>query len=152
MSSRKQLQKLIEKEGECILSLRADIKKIEGQIQLKQSYIQGLTDSLKYLPKSDSGSDAPAKLREGSDIAKARDVLIKAGKSLHVTDILKLMGKEVSKNHKTSASGYLSTYARRGQFFKKTAPNTFCAIELETTDQPAVPPDDFGIEKIAGKN
>lgn len=152
MSSRKQLQKLIEKEGEAITVLHAEIKKLEGQIQLKQSYIQGLTDSLKYLPKADTGAEAPAKLREGSDIAMARDVLVKAGKALHVTEILKLMGKEVSKNHKTSASGYLSAYARKGLFFKKTAPNTFCAIETQTIDESDGPPDDFGIDKMAEKN
>ncbi len=152
MSSRRQLGKLIEKEEQGICSLRAEIAKLENAIKLKQSYIQGLTDSLKYLPKADTGADAPVKLREGSDIAMARDVLIKAGKALHVTEILKQMGKEVSKNHKTSASGYLSVYARKGLFFKKTAPNTFCAMETEVPDQPTVPPDDFGIEKMAEKN
>jgi hypothetical protein len=152
MSSRKQLQKLIEKEEQTICSLRSDIKKLEGQIQLKTSYVQGLTDSLKYLPKADNGSDAPVKLREGSEIATARDILLKAGKALHVSEILKLMGKEASKNHKTSASGYLSAYARKGLFFKKTAPNTFCAIEIEAADQSATPPDDFGMENKMQKN
>jgi len=152
MSSRKQLEKLIEKEEQNIVSLRAEATKIEHAITLKESYIQGLTDSLKYLPKADTGADTQVKLREGSDIAMARNVLLKAGKALHVTEILKLMGKEVSKNHKTSASGYLSAYARKGLFFKKTAPNTFCAMELETPDHPAVPPDDFGIESRALKN
>ena len=152
MSSRKQLQRLIEKEEQNIVSLQADITKLDNEIKLKRSYIQGLTDSLKYLPKADTGGDAPVKLREGSDIAIARQVLLKAGKALHVTEILKLMGKEVSKNHKTSASGYLNAYARKGLFFRKTAPNTFCAIELETPDHLAVPPDDFGMESRASKN
>jgi retron-type reverse transcriptase len=147
MSSRKQLEKLIEKEEVFITSLRSSITDIESQIKLRESYIQGLRDSLKYLPKIGNGTDAPPQLRPGSEIATVRDILTKAAKPLHVTEILKLMGKEASKNNRTSTSGYLSSYVRKGQFFKKTAPNTFAVIDADNASQTTLPPEDFGTDK-----
>lgn len=73
----------------------------------------------------------PQELRSGSKIYRAREVILAAGRPLHVRQILAAMNEEDSRANRTALGGSLGNYARRGQFFTKTAPNTFGLVEFK---------------------
>ncbi len=124
MGIRENLQKLVAKKLEEISSLELKIKEANA-------YIQGLQDSIKLLPR-DASNGAEYTLRDGSALAKTRDVLKAAGAPLPIADILKALGTPQDKKHRISLAGTLSGYARDGKVFTKTAPNTFGLIEFRT--------------------
>src|SRR5437870_11893144 len=139
MGIREKFQKLLTKKQEEIVAL-------EHQIREAKAYVQGLQDSMKLLPRDGSGI-AEHTLREGSALAKTRDVLRAAGVPLPIADILKSLGKPNDKEHRTSLAGTLSGYARDGKVFTKTAPNTFGLLEFRATPSGADGdeiPEDFG--------
>lgn len=139
MSLRVELQKRIEKK-------QAEIREHEEMIRQAQSYIQGLQDTLKLIPKDGDVGEPDAAFRHGSNVAKARDALRAAGRPLHITEILKAIGQPTDKKHRLALGGSISSYARRDKVFKKVAPNTFGLIELESlsfTDVPAIGEDDM---------
>ena len=137
MGIRENLQKLVSKKLE-------EISVLELQVKEAKAYIQGLQDSIKLLPR-DGSSAAEYTLREGSALAKTRDVLKTAGTPLTIADILKALGTPQDKKHRISLAGTLSGYARDGKVFTKTAPNTFGLIEFRSV-QPNEDeiPEDFG--------
>jgi hypothetical protein len=109
-----------------------------------KAYIQGLQDSMKFLPRDGNGA-AEYVLREGSALAKTRDVLRTAGTPLPIADLLKALGKPQDKEHRTSLAGTLSGYARDGKVFTKTAPNTFGLLEFRAIQpEDSEIPEDFG--------
>ena len=116
---------------------------LERQLAEGRAYLAGLQDSLKLLPSE--GGAAPENLREGSDLAKARDLLRKEGKPLHLEELLKRMGKEVSRNSKGALGGNLGSYVRKGMVFTRTGPNVFGLVEFEAQPQPDEPPATFGL-------
>jgi len=136
MGIRENLQKLINKKLEENMSL-------ERQVMENKAYIQGLQDSMKLLPR-DGSAAADYILREGSALAKTRDVLKAAHIPLPIADILKALGKPQDKKHRISLAGTLSGYARSGKVFTKTAPNTFGLLEFKAQSDGDEIPDDFG--------
>jgi hypothetical protein len=137
MGIRENVQKLITKKLEENVSL-------EHQIMSNKAYIQGLQDSMKFLPRDGNGV-AEYVLREGSALAKTRDALRAAGTPLAIVDILRALGKPQDKEHRTSLAGTLSGYARDGKVFTKTAPNTFGLLEFRTIpSEDSEIPEDFG--------
>jgi hypothetical protein len=132
MSSRKAIERLIEKAEEEQASLRR-------QIELKDAYIQGLKDTIRYLPKSPEKSDGQTILRAGSEIAKAHEIILKEGKPMHIGEILKRLGKETTKQNRASLSSYIGSFVRKGEYFTRPAPNTFGVVEIdqETNEPPA---------------
>jgi hypothetical protein len=124
MQIQRELERRIERK-------RQEIADLKQQLNTAESYLAALQDTLKLLPKE---GDKEVVLRAGSDLARARDFIKAQGRPLHVTDILKGIGKEVNKPNKISLSGSLGGYVRRGVIFTKPAPNTFGLIELESTE------------------
>jgi len=140
---REELQKRIEKK-------HLEIRELEKQLAAAHAYIEALQESMKLLPK-DIGTTKIAPdhaLRPGSAVAKAREAILKAGKPLHITEILKAIDRPVDKNNRVSLSGSLSGYVKREEIFTRPAPNTFGLAELNHDEMPAEepeePPDDFG--------
>ena len=137
MSSRNAIEKMIKTAEEEQAYLRK-------QIELKDAYIQGLKDTMRYLPKSPDKSNGKTALRAGSDIAKAREIIIKEGKPMHVAEIIKRLGKEVTKQNRASLSSYIGSFVRSGEYFTRPAPNTFGVVEFEENQGATEPPPDFG--------
>jgi hypothetical protein len=108
------------------------------------AYIQAMQDMLKSLPR-DPGDARSANLvlRPGSAMAQAREAIQKVGKPLHISDILRAIGRPVDKETRTSIGGSISNYVRRGEVFTRTAPNTFGLVGMES-GTPSEPPDGFG--------
>jgi hypothetical protein len=132
------------------MDLRTDIfKRIERKqaenrewmlkIRENNAYVQGLQDTLRVLSKDSSQSPAvsaaPAAadraLRHGTALAKTREIIRSAGKPLHITEILKALGKPIDRKNRANLSGTISAYARKSQIFSKSAPNTFGLIEMD---------------------
>ncbi|SRR5258708_1470655 len=136
MGLRENFQKLIDKKQQ-------EIRALEMQLREAGAYIQALQDSMKLLPRNpELNSESEHILREGSALAKTRDLLRKSGTPLPINEILKLLGKPQDTKHRISLAGTLSGYARKGRVFTKTAPNTFGLIEFgipEQTDEEELP-------------
>lgn len=107
---------------------RQEIADLKQQLNTAETYLGALQDTLKLLPKE---GDREVVLRAGSDLAQARDFIKAKGCPQHVNDILKGINKEPNKSNKTSLSGSLGGYVRKGVIFTKPAPNTFGLLELE---------------------
>jgi hypothetical protein len=140
MKFRDDLLKRIEKK-------ELEIRDLEKQLAAANAYLQALQETIRILPKEPFGSSAsPAQvLRPGSAVAKAREAILKAGKPLHITELLKSLGRPVDKNSRVSLSGSLSGYVKRNEIFTRPAPNTFGLIELNHSEMPEdEPPEDFG--------
>jgi hypothetical protein len=135
MGLRDNFQKLIDRKQQ-------EIRALEMQLREASAYIQALQDSMKLLPRDVAGSADQSEhtLREGSTLAKTRDLLKQSGAPMPISEILKMLGKPQDKKHRVSLAGTLSGYARKGRIFTKTAPNTFGlvefgAVEPETEDE-----------------
>jgi hypothetical protein len=129
MGLRENFQKLIDKKQQ-------EIRAFEMQVREASAYIQALQDSMKLLPRDPEINSATEHvLREGSTLAKTRDLLRKSGTPLPISEILKLLGKPQDTKHRISLAGTLSGYARKGRVFTKTAPNTFGLLEFGTPAQ-----------------
>jgi len=140
MKFRDDLLKRIEKK-------ELEIRDLEKQLAAANAYLQALQETVRILPKEPLGSPmSPAQvLRPGSAVAKAREAILKAGKPLHITELLKALGRPVDKNSRVSLSGSLSGYVKRNEIFTRPAPNTFGLIELNHSEMPEdEPPEDFG--------
>ena len=130
MGVRENLQKLADRKAQEILDL-------EHQIDMAKTYLQAIQDAIKAVPKdyqSNGGcaEDRGGELRAGTLLAKARDVLRSNGLPMHVTDILKAIGVESTKNARVSLVGSLGSYVRKGQVFTRPAHNTFGLVGMKS--------------------
>lgn len=124
MDIREELQKRIEKKEQ-------EIREYERKIAEASAYLQALGDMLRLLPKTSATPPNPdMALRPGTAMAKAREAIKKAGKPLHIVDILNAIGRPVNRENRGSIGGSLSAYVRKGEVFAKVAPNTFGLVEL----------------------
>lgn len=136
MGAREILQKLYDKK-------QAEINDLESQLSQAKAYLQAIQDSIKAMPRESAAAEQS--LRAGSGLARTRDILKVSGKPMHVSEILKALGKPVDKKSKLSLSGSLATYARRREIFVRTAPNTFGLIESGSAPKGTEDlPDNFG--------
>jgi hypothetical protein len=128
-----------------IAKKQQEITELELQLRDAKSYLQALQDSLKFIPRDASSNDSftGAGLRPGSALSKARDAIKKAGKPLHINDLLTATGKTLDKKSKVSLAGSLSNYARKQEIFTKTAPNTFGLREFDFPAEEQLP-ESFG--------
>jgi len=135
MGLRNDFQKRIEKKQQ-------EIRDLELKLKEANSYLQALLDSLKLLPRDSDAANSEQVLRPGTTLAKARDAIKKAGKPLHVSEILKILEKPIDKKNRVSLGGSLSGYVRRGEIFTRPSPNTFGLRELEELESEPSPPED----------
>jgi hypothetical protein len=103
-----------------------------------------MQDAIKALPREAMNASQPRELRPGTAVANARDFIKNAGRPLHITDILKGLGKPADTKNKLSLSGSLAGYVRDGQIFTRPAPNTFGLIEFGNGKVSDEIPEDFG--------
>lgn len=146
MGFRQELRRRIEKK-------RGEIVTLEVKLREAQVYIQALEDTLKFAPLDDDDDEAPPplamkELREGSAIARAKEAIQKAGKPLHINDLLvALGGKSDDKDARSALSGSLAAYVRKNEIFTRPAPNTFGLLDVKAPAlKAAVPPPFFGLD------
>ena len=128
----------------------SEIQDLEMRLRDSRVYIQAMQEVLKMLPRdggSSAAAEVPITLRDGSLASLAREGILEKGKPLHVSELLGTMGKEDNRDNRTSLSGTLAAYVRKGEVFTRPAPNRFGLIELghkTVASVPTEPPDDFG--------
>jgi hypothetical protein len=145
MDARKDIEKRIEKE-------KAKITELQNQIELSQSFIQGLQEALKILPRNGTiqSSRRGSTIREGSDMAKIRDLIRERERPMHIGEIVIGIGRENTKANRMSISGSLGRYVRKNIVFNRPRPNTFSLINMKETTDVEIP-SDFGSEEIHTK-
>jgi hypothetical protein len=144
---KEELQKRIERKVE-------EIREMEIRLREAQSYLTALQDMSKLLPRDQNATQDPSQvLRPGSAVARAREAIKRAGKPLHITEILNAIGSEADKKNRISLGGSLSGYSRRGEIFTRPAPNTFGLLEFQnaTVRAEAEPPVGFGVVGVVGE-
>lgn len=145
MSARSQVEKKIQAKQE-------EIADFEAQIEKAQAYIQAMQEVLRLLPREEGDTVSSENLpRHGSAMAKTRELLLETGKPMHITDILKGIGKENTKSQRLSVSGSLRSYARKGQVFTQEGGNVFGLVEFQAHNSNGrpfkeVPPKGFGLD------
>lgn len=129
---------------------RQEIAALEEKLRSAKIYLQALEDITKAFGASEETARPDSVLKSGSAVSQARDAILKAGKSLHIADIVAAIGREDTRDVRGSVGSALSAYVRRGEIFTRPAPNTFGLIELghesAADANDAGPPDDFGRE------
>jgi hypothetical protein len=130
MGLREQIQKKIDAKEQ-------ELNDLQNQIREGRAYIQGLQETLKIVGREQqdtfeaSDRTKVAVLRHGSLLSHAREAILKAGKPLHITSILKAIGKPDDKHNRISLSGSLAAYVRKGEIFTRPEPNTFGLKEMD---------------------
>ena len=136
---------LREKFEEKIRKKEQEIQEYENKIREAKAYLQALQDTIRLLPKEEGSISVESKLRPGSAAYKTMIFLKKAGKPMHINEILKSIGKTTSKKDRISLGGSLSWYIRKNEIFTRPAPNTFGLKSMEKSEEE--PPEDFGLNK-----
>lgn len=139
MGLRQEFQKRIDKKEQ-------EIRELDLRLREANAYLQALQESMRLLPREDLGSNGSVPvLRPGTMLSKAMEIIKKAGRPMHVSEILKGLEKPLDKKNKVSLGGSLSGYVRRGEIFTRPAPNTFGLIEFEASATPEDElPESFG--------
>ena len=139
MGARDNLQRLIDRKQQ-------EIEELESHLGEARVYVQALQDAIRALPKENLLGSSEASLRPGTIVYRVREMLKASGKPMHISEILKELGRPVDKDNRVSVAGTLSAYVRDGQIFSRPAPNTYGLID----GMPAAPllteelPDSFG--------
>ena len=137
------LRKIEKKQAELVAMERAfELSKAGAE-----AYIQAYQDMLKSLPRESSETRPEAMFRVGSAAKRTRELIIEAVRPLHINDILKGLGKGDDRASRASLTSALGAYARKGEVFVRTAPNTFGLLEMghvAGTQAVDEPPADFG--------
>jgi hypothetical protein len=137
MAIKDNLQRLISRKEQ-------EINELEQKLRDARIYLQAVQDSIKALPREAMDANQVKELRPGTAVANARELIKSAGRPLHITDILRGLGKPVDAKNKLSLSGSLAGYVRDNQIFTRPAPNTFGLREFLNGDKSADLPEDFG--------
>jgi hypothetical protein len=140
MSARTEIEKKIDRKTQEIVALEAQIKEA-------RSYISGLQDALKVLPKDVTSSDiGEKKLRSGTDVAKAEQFILREGKPVYIVKILEGIGKEATKANIRSLGGAMNAYVRDGRIFTRPRPNTYGHVKFSGSSGDIDLPPDFGLD------
>lgn len=145
MSERKAIEDRLRKK-------QLEIAGLEEKLKSAKIYVSALQDVLKLVSRDDDQADpAEAKLRPGSTVAQARDIILERGEPVHIDDLLAAMGKDVNRDSKASLAGSLAAYVRKEEIFTRPAPNTYGLVELGHTDieeEEEAPPPGFGRQPL----
>jgi hypothetical protein len=134
MSSTRELKKRIAKERLRLEEHRKELGELQTKVHRAEAYITGLEEALKFMPVETEEQSLGA-LRPNSAMDLARRALLKAGHPLHITDLLRAIGRDENDKNKSSVASSIRNYARNGQFFTVAAPNTFGLIEFPSGAQ-----------------
>ncbi|MBI3795309.1 MAG: hypothetical protein HY280_11385 [Nitrospinae bacterium] len=112
-----------------IVKKKAEIQELENKLLQEKAYLQALEDSIKHFSKDSPGGETS--MRENSSAGLARSALRKHGKRMHINDILKAIGKPLTKKDRQNLSGTLAAYVRRRDTFTRPSPGVYGLIEFE---------------------
>jgi len=129
-----EIQRLVSEKEELLCKVRT----LDDEIRTAEASIAAYRDALGLVPITSTESSGATEFRSGSIPARAYDALKASGAPLHVTELILAMGGEVSRSSRTTISGSLSNYVRKGEIFTRPAGNTFGLLEWEAADRGVV--------------
>lgn len=149
MSERNKIQDRIRRK-------QSEIAQLEDKLRSAKVYLAALQDVIKMLAGEEE-PEAIGKLRPGSSVAQAREIILAKGEPVHLDDLITAMGKPLTQSAKSSLAGSLAAYVRQNEIFTRTAPNTFGLIELdhdalELQREVEEPPEGFGRAPVAAES
>ena len=109
MNERKKIEDRLRKKEQ-------EIQELEEKMKAARVYIGALQDVLKLLPRETN----VVALRPGSAVAQAREIILQAGKPVHINAILEGLGKEGTREARASLTSSLASYVRRGEIFTRS--------------------------------
>jgi hypothetical protein len=135
--------------GERLRKKMQEVQSLEERLRTARIYVQALQDVMKHMgaPVAATETKPERSLRAGSGVSQARDVILKAGKPVHISELLAGIGKEDTRDSRASLNSSLAAYVRRSEIFTRPAPNTYGLVELgheDAAEPEPSPPDDFG--------
>ncbi len=139
MGLREKFQKRIDEK-------RQEIASLQNRIRDLKVYVQAVEDTMRLLPRENQ-EDRSSDLRTGTNIHKAYAALSERGAPMHISDIVKAIGKPDEHDNRVALGGSISAYVRKGQLFTRPAPNTFGLLEFPQKPAANVPPPNFGVEE-----
>lgn len=150
----KTINREIEAKKKELLKIDSQLEEIQQQRGQVQSFIDGMERTIQLLSRDVSHQKPESILRSNSDPAKARAAILKAGKPLHVNEILGNWIKDITTKDRVSLSSSLGAYARKEEIFTKVAPRVFGLLELGHNEEgyqeelisEDEPPADFGLK------
>lgn len=112
-----------------ISAKKAEILELQKRLAEAEAFVAGLEAAKRASQRAASMSNEPEQLRPGSLMFRAREAMQKAGKPLHVVEMLEIIGESTERKKRAAFAGSVASYARKGKFFKKVGPNTFCLLD-----------------------
>ena len=130
----------------------AEVLLLEEKLKSARIYVKALQDVIKEIHRDTSSVESvevesEVALRKGSAVAKAREVIVSRGAPIYIDDLIKALGREITRETKASLTSSLAAYVRKGEIFTRPAPSTFGLIELnhyEIEETQDGPPPGFG--------
>jgi len=119
-----------------IAAKRRERDSAQESIRRADAYIAAWEEALKMLPRdrpAEPNGEVPVAtvtLRRGSDVAKARGVILVKKQPMHVSELVKAIGREDTRGARAALASSLAAYCRKEQIFVRTEPNTFGLAEL----------------------
>ena len=133
-----------------VLQKRKELTELELKVRELTAYVRALEDTLRLADHSDEvkGGDGP-QLRPSSEMARTRTELQRAGKPLHISEILGAIGKRDDAKSRVSLASALASYVRKRHIFTRPQPNTFGLVEFgavggKISFPQSDPPENFG--------
>lgn len=131
---------------------QSEIQSLEEKLKAAKVYVKALQDVIKAIDKGPNvvnGGEAGATLRKGSLVAQAREAILERDAPIHIDELLEALGREVTRENKSSITGSIAAYVRKGEIFTRPAPSTFGLVELnhhqlDDDEQEDGPPQGFG--------
>ena len=96
-----------------------EVQRLKGELIKSEAYLEAMRESLRLIKKT-SISDGNDGIRSGSAVYKARAALRETGKALHVEDLLRSMGKEVTDKFTDSKVWHLYFIIKQNYYHKST--------------------------------
>lgn len=153
MALRDELVRRISRKLQEVAALEQQQSALAQQIGIAKAYAQAMEEALRMAERDAVAPITTGKsLRRGSGPGKAQKALRQAGQPLHITRLLVEMGLPVNRKTRSTLSSALATYARKGEVFTRTAPNTFGLIEFGPVPDAAASLDTEGEPESEGPN
>lgn len=121
------IQQKIEKKNQ-------EIKDHQDKIQKAQAYIEvlkDLDDEISFKPPR-AQHKFPRRKGNRTNIEKAAEIILKAGRPLHANEVVKALGWRRTLRNKVSIASSMAHYSNADKIFKRVAPNTFDVLRGNT--------------------
>ena len=123
---------------------KTEVEAMRTSLRLEERYLEAMYDAYKLMPRTGEESNGSgAGFRKGSKAEKAYSALKKAGRPMHIKDLVEAIGLKVTRGNTQGLAGSLRLYAQRCHVFTKPEGlgNTYGLVEFGEASPSAGQPD-----------